>query len=77
MRARLNARIIIDGQRTYKKIQPNTIIKIRKANAHASFIRLSKNLTDSYIKRLRKKIIGTIRVPLDDSPESEEFNSNL
>ena len=78
LRSRLNARIIIDGQRTYKKIQPNTIIKIRKANVYSSFIRLSKNLTDSYIKRLRKKIIGTIRVPLDDSPESgEEFNSNF
>ncbi|TFG28055.1 MAG: NAD(+)/NADH kinase [Promethearchaeota archaeon] len=78
LRSRLNARIIIDGQRTYKKIQPNTIIKIRKANVYSSFIRLSRNVTDSYIKRLRKKIIGTIRVPLDDSPESgEEFNSNF
>ena len=26
-------------------------------------------------KRVRKKIIGTLRVPLDDSPE-EEFNSS-
>ena len=77
LRSRLNARIIIDGQRTYKKIQPNTTIKIRKANSYTSFIRFSKNLTESYIKRLRKKILGTIRVPLDDSPESEEeFNSN-
>ena len=76
LRARLNAKIIIDGQRTFKKIQPNSIIKVRKANAYSKFIRVSKNLSDNYYRRLRKKIIGTIRVPLDDSPE-EEFNSNF
>ena len=78
LRPRLNAKIVIDGQRTFKKIQPNTIIKIRKSNSHSEFIRLSKDLSTNYINRLRKKIIGTIRVPLDDSPESEEkFNSNF
>lgn len=64
-RPRLNAKIIIDGQQTIKKIQPNTKIIVRKANSQAKFIRFN----DSYFKRLRKKIIGGIRVPLDDSPE--------
>jgi len=76
LRSRLDAKIVIDGQRTFKKIQPNSIIKIRKANSYTTFIRLSKNLSDNYYRRLRKKIIGTIRVPLDDSPE-EEFNSSF
>lgn len=76
LRKRLSAKIIIDGQRTLKDIQPKTIIRIRKANSHTSFIRLSKSISDNYIRRLRKKIIGTIKVPLDDSPE-EEFNSGF
>jgi len=78
LRPRLNAKIVIDGQRTFKKIQPNTIIKIRKSNSNSKFIRIAPDLSTNYIKRLRKKIIGTVRVPLDDSPESEEeFNSNF
>ncbi|MBY9002514.1 MAG: NAD(+)/NADH kinase [Candidatus Lokiarchaeota archaeon] len=72
LRPRLNAKIVIDGQRTFKKIQPNTVIKIRKSNSHTKFIRLSRDLSTNYINRLRKKIINTVRVPLDDSPESEE-----
>jgi NAD+ kinase len=76
LRPRLNAKIVIDGQRTYKKILPNSKIRIRKANSYNKFIRISKNLSDNYYRRLRKKIIGTIRVPLDDSPE-EGFNSNI
>ena len=75
LRPRLNAKIVIDGQRTFKKIPPNTVIRIRKSNSQAKFIRLARKLSDNYFRRLRKKIIGTIRVPLDDSPE-EEFNSN-
>lgn len=69
LRPRLNARMIIDGQQTIKRIQPNTRIIIRKANSHAKFIRFSKNIYSSYFNRLRKKIIGTIKVPLSDSPE--------
>jgi len=65
LRPRLNAKIVIDGQQTIKKIPPNTKIIIRKANSNTKFIRFS----DSYFRRLRKKIIGGIRVPLDDSPE--------
>ncbi|MFX0035309.1 MAG: NAD(+)/NADH kinase [Candidatus Hermodarchaeota archaeon] len=65
LRPRLNARIIIDGQRTFKKIPPNTIVRIRKANSQTKFIRFKK----SYYTRLRKKIIGTLKVPIDDSPE--------
>jgi len=65
MRPRLNAKIVIDGQRTIKQIQPNTKIRIRKSDSHAKFIRFSK----SYYTRLRKKIIGTLKVPIDDSPE--------
>ncbi len=76
LRPRLSAKIIIDGQRTFKNIQPNTIIKVRKANSHTKFIRLSRSISDNYIRRLRKKIIGTIKVPRDDSPE-EEFNSSF
>lgn len=76
LRQRLSAKIIIDGQRTIKEIQPKTIIRIRKANSHTNFIRLSKSISDNYIRRLRKKIIGNIRVPIDDSPE-EEFNSGF
>ena len=76
LRPRLSAKIIIDGQRTFKNIQPNTVIKVRKANSHTKFIRLSRSISDNYIRRLRKKIIGTIKVPRDDSPE-EEFNSSF
>lgn len=76
LRPRLNAKIVIDGQRTFKKIQPHTIIRIRKADANIKFIRLSKNLSENYFKRLRKKIIGSLKVPIDDSPE-EEFNSSF
>ncbi len=65
LRPRLNAKIIIDGQHTIKKIQPNTIIRIRKVKAQTKFIRFSQ----SYFKRLRKKILGTIYIPRDDSPE--------
>ena len=65
LRPRLNARIIIDGQQTIKKIQPNTRILIRKATSRANFIRFN----DSYYRRLRKKIIGTVRIPASDSPE--------
>jgi NAD+ kinase len=74
LRQRLSAKIIIDGQRTLKEIHPRTIIRIRKANSHTSFIRLSKSISDNYIRRLRKKILGTLRVPLDDAAE-EEFNT--
>jgi len=69
LRPRLNARIVIDGQHTLKKIQPNTRIRIRKANSHTKLIRLSDNLYENYFRRLRKKIIGTIKTPWDDSPE--------
>ncbi len=65
LRPRLNARIVIDGQHTIKKIQPNTRILIRKADSVTKFIRFD----DSYYRRLRKKIIGTVRIPPSDSPE--------
>ncbi|MFX0041529.1 MAG: NAD(+)/NADH kinase [Candidatus Hodarchaeota archaeon] len=68
LRPRLNAKIVIDGQYTVKQIQPNTRIRIRKASSYAKFIRFS-NKKVNYYRRLRKKIIGTLRVPLDDSPE--------
>ncbi|MBD3256525.1 MAG: hypothetical protein GF383_15625 [Candidatus Lokiarchaeota archaeon] len=69
LRPRLNARIVIDGQQIIKRIQPNTKIKICKANSRISFIRLT-NPSSNYFKRLRKKIIGTLRnVPINDSPE--------
>jgi len=77
LRPRLSAKIIIDGQKTFKDIQPNSIIRVRKANSHTSFIRLSKSISDNYIRRLRKKIIGNIQVPLHDSPEEEEINSSF
>ncbi len=76
LRPRLSAKIIIDGQKTLKDVQPKSIVRVRKANSHTSFIRLSKSISDNYIRRLRKKIIGTIKVPLDDSPE-EEINSSF
>jgi len=65
LRPRLNARIVIDGQQTIKKIQPNSRIVVRKANSQIKFIRFD----DSYYRRLRKKIIGTVRMPPSDSPE--------
>lgn len=68
LRPRLNAKIVIDGQYTAKEILPNTRIRIRKASSHTKFIRFS-NKNVNYYRRLRKKIIGTLRVPLDDSPE--------
>jgi len=68
LRPRLNAKIVIDGQYTVKHIQPNTRIRIRKASSYTKFI-LFTNKKVNYYRRLRKKIIGTLRVPLDDSPE--------
>ena len=65
LRPRLDAKIVIDGQRIIKRIAPNTKIRIRKSNTKNKFIRFTR----SYYSRLRKKIIGTVRVPLDDSPE--------
>lgn len=65
LRPRLDAKIVIDGQRTIKKIAPNTKIRIRKANSQVKFIRFDK----SYYSRLRKKILSTVRIPIDDSPE--------
>ncbi|MFX1324856.1 MAG: NAD(+)/NADH kinase [Promethearchaeota archaeon] len=65
LRPRLDAKIVIDGQRTFKKIAPNTKIRIRKANSQIKFIRFDK----SYYSRLRKKILSTVRIPIDDSPE--------
>ncbi|MFX1311281.1 MAG: NAD(+)/NADH kinase [Promethearchaeota archaeon] len=65
LRPRLNAKIVIDGQRTIKEITPNTKIRIRNSKYQTKFIRFNR----SYYSRLRKKIIGTLRVPLDDSPE--------
>ena len=65
LRPRLDAKIVIDGQRIIKKIAPNTKIRIRKANSHNKFIRFN----ESYFKRLRKKILSTVRIPIDDSPE--------
>ena len=58
-----------------KAVQPNTIIKIRKANSHIQFIRLSPTLDENYVKRLRKKIISTHRgLPINDSPEEQLFD---
>ena len=65
LRPRLDAKIVIDGQRIIKRIAPNTKIRIRKSTTTNKFIRFSRN----YYSRLRRKIIGTVRVPLDDSPE--------
>ncbi len=69
LRPRLNAKVIIDGRRFYEKIQPKTRIIVTKANCSFKFIRLSKNLDKSYFKRLKRKIIGVLKVPLQDSPE--------
>ncbi|MFX1322091.1 MAG: NAD(+)/NADH kinase [Promethearchaeota archaeon] len=68
LRPRLSAKLVIDGQYTVKRIQPNTRIRIRKASSYTKFIRFTENKVN-YYRRLRKKIIGTLRVPLDDSPE--------
>ncbi len=65
LRPRLNGRVLIDGRRIIKGIQPNTQILIRKSNSVVKFIRFD----DNYYSRLRKKIIGMVRIPRDDSPE--------
>jgi NAD+ kinase len=74
LRHRLDADVVIDGQKSFRNVSPNTVIKIRKANAYSHFIRFSKSLSDNYFRRLRKKIIGTLRVPLDDSPEEDSYS---
>lgn len=76
LRHRLDADVVIDGQKSFRNVSPNTVIKIRKADVYSNFIRFSRSISDNYFRRLRKKIIGTIRVPLDDSPE-EDINSHL
>lgn len=65
LRPRLDGKIVIDGQRTIKKIPPNSKIRIRKSKSIIKFIRFDK----SYFSRLRKKILSTVRIPIDDSPE--------
>jgi NAD+ kinase len=69
LRPRLNAKIVIDGQKIIRNIQPNTKIIVKRAESIVKFIRLSKDLHRNYFKRLKKKIIGTLRIPIDDSPE--------
>ena len=69
LRPRLTSKIIIDGQQTIKRIQPNTIVRVCKSNSVTRLIRFTNNLYENYFKRLRMKIIGTIRTPIDDSPE--------
>ncbi|TXT56241.1 MAG: NAD kinase [Promethearchaeota archaeon] len=69
LRPRLNAKIIIDGQKIVRNIQPNTKIRIRKAEAKAKFIRLSDDLYSNYFRRLRKKILPKMKIPPSDSPE--------
>jgi NAD+ kinase len=69
LRPRLNAKVILDGRHFYEQIQPKTRIIVTKADSKFKFIRLSKNLDKSYFKRLKRKIIGTLKVPLEDSPE--------
>lgn len=69
IRPRLNARIVIDGQKTIKKVLPHTKIRIRKSNSCTKFIRLTDNFYGNYFRRLRRKILGTLRTPLDDTPE--------
>ncbi len=64
LRPRLNAKIVIDGQQTINKIQPNTKIIVHNANVHTKFIRFR----ESYYKRL-KRIFPITKVPLSDSPE--------
>ena len=65
IRPRLNGRILIDGRKIIKAIQPGARILIRKSNSIVKFIRFD----DRYYSRLRKKIIGMVRIPRDDSPE--------
>lgn len=60
LRPYLYAQILIDGQISYKKVLPNTTIRIRKVNAHTKFIRLSENVYSNYISRLRQKIIPSM-----------------
>jgi len=69
LRPRLTSKIIIDGQQTIKRIQPNTIVRVCKSNSVTRLIRFTNNLYENYFKRLRMKIIGTVRTPIDDSPE--------
>ncbi|MGV9142104.1 MAG: NAD(+)/NADH kinase [Promethearchaeota archaeon] len=69
LRPRLNAKIIIDGQKIVRNIQPNTKIRIRKAESKAKFIRITDDLYSNYFRRLRKKIIGVLKIPPSDSPE--------
>ena len=69
LRPRLNAKVIIDGRHFYEQIQPKTRIIVTKADSKFKFIRLSKDLDKSYFKRLKRKIIGSLKVPLEDSPE--------
>ncbi|MFX1277243.1 MAG: NAD(+)/NADH kinase [Promethearchaeota archaeon] len=65
LRPRLNGRVLIDGRKIIKAIQPNTRIRIRKSDSVVRFIRFD----ESYYSRLRKKIIGMVKIPRDDSPE--------
>ena len=65
LRPRLSARILLDGRKIFKDIQPNTRIKISKSHSIVRFIRFN----ESYFRRIRKKIIGMIPVPRSDSPE--------
>ncbi|MFO8017197.1 MAG: NAD(+)/NADH kinase [Promethearchaeia archaeon] len=70
LRPRLNGKVVIDGQEVIKDVAPNSRILIRGSEKSVKFIRFTDNGSrSSYFTRLRKKIIGTVNVPLDDSPE--------
>ncbi len=65
LRPRLSGRILLDGRNVFKDIQPHSLIRIRKSSSEVRFIRFN----ESYYRRLRKKIIGLVPIPRDDSPE--------
>ncbi|MGV9171131.1 MAG: NAD(+)/NADH kinase [Promethearchaeia archaeon] len=70
LRPRLSGKIVIDGQEVIRDIPPNSRIFIRGSGKSIKFIRFKDNgPRSSYFTRLRKKIIGTVNIPLDDSPE--------
>jgi NAD+ kinase len=68
LRPKLNALIVIDGQTEFRAF-PKTSITIRKSDSDAKFVRINRNLSNSYYLRLRTKILKGVKIPEEDAPE--------
>ncbi|MHA1728201.1 MAG: NAD(+)/NADH kinase [Promethearchaeota archaeon] len=67
LRTKLDALIVIDGQREYRAFSKSKI-KIRKSKSSINFVRF-KNFTGNFYSKLRNKLFTSAKVQREDSLE--------